>query len=315
MKLKLSFTLLLALAGLNFHSLMAQQTAEKAPKEFKAGEALSAVNETGKATPISANVKVYGSFRFAESCVFDPVKNLIVVMNAGVSQEQQANDGYVSLLHPDGSVHTTKWIGATRDGLTLNHPLGSAVQGRVLYTADMDTVRTFDLDSGKPGKAYQVPGSTFLNGIGVTQDGTIYVSNTQKPECVFKITAAGEVSTFVEGEPLVKPNGVAIDNDGNIVVVNVGNNSVLTFSPDGKLARTEHAVEGGNDGVVILKDGTKYVSSVRFGSVSRIRPGKEAEMIASGIPSAASMGYDSKQHQLVIPMNPHNAVAIIKLED
>lgn len=307
-------TLISSTAALLFFSassILAQTPA----KEFKAGEPLSAINEAGKATPISSNVKVYGSFRFAESVTYDPVKNLIVVMNAGIPQEQQANDGYVSLLHPDGSVHTTKWIGATRDGLTLNHPLGSAIQGRTLYTADMDTVRTFDLDTGKPLKSFQVPEATFLNGIGVTKDGTIYVSNTRKAERIYKITPAGEVSTFIEGEPLVQPNGVAIDNDGNIVVVNVGNNSVLTFSPDGKLVRTEHAVEGGNDGLVILKDGTKYVSSVKFGSVSKIKPGKDAEIIASGIPSAASMGYDSKQHQLIIPMNPHNAVAIIKLAD
>ncbi len=310
--MKTSTTLLLTLACLG--SLSAQDAA-KAPKEFKAGEPLGAINEAGVHTPISSNVKVYGSFRFAESVTFDPVKNLIVVMNAGIPQKQEENDGYVSLLNPDGSVHTTKWIGATRDGLTLNHPLGSAIQGRTLYTADIDTVRTFDLDTGKPGKSYHVPESTFLNGIGVAKDGTIYVSNTRAPERVFKVTAAGEVSTFIEGAPLLQPNGVAVDNDGNIVVVNVGNNSVLTFAPDGKLVRTEHAVEGGNDGIVILKDGTKYVSSVKFGSVSRIRPGKEAEIIASGIPSAASMGYDSKQHQLLIPMNPHNAVAIIKLEN
>ncbi len=307
--MKTQLTLLLTLSGFSLLS------AQNATQEFKAGEPLSATNEAGKVVPVSSNVKVYGSFRFAESVTFDPVKNLIVVMNAGIPQKQEENDGYVSLLNPDGSVHTTKWIGATRDGLTLNHPLGSAILDRTLYTADIDTVRSFDLDTGRPGKSYHVPESTFLNGIGVAKDGTIYVSNTRAPERVFKITAAGEVSTFIEGEPLAQPNGVAIDNDGNIVVVNVGNNSVLSFSPDGKLIRTEHAVEGGNDGVVILKDGTKYVSSVKFGSVSRIRPGKEAEIIASGIPSAASMGYDSKQHQLIIPMNPHNAVAIIKLTD
>lgn len=307
--MKIHLTLSIALASLTVLS------AQNAPKEFKAGEPLSAVNEAGQTVPISSNVKVYGSFRFAESCVHDPIKNLIVVMNAGVPQDQQENDGYVSLLNPDGTVHTTKWIGATRDGLTLNHPLGSAILGRVLYTADIDTVRTFDLDSGKPLQAFQVPGSTFLNGIGVAADGTIYVSNTRPESRLYKITAAGEASLFLEGEPLVQPNGVAIDNDGNVVVVNVGNNEVLTFSPDGKLIRTEHAAESGSDGLVILKDGAKYVSSVRYGSVSRIRPGQRAEVIASGIPSAASMGYDSIQHQLIIPMNPHNAVAIIKLTD
>ena len=58
---------------------------------------------------------------------------------------------------------------------------------------------------------------------------------------------------------------------------------------------------------------TGPVSSVRYGSVSRIRPGQAAEVIASGIPSAASMCYDSVQNQLVIPMNQNNALAFIPL--
>ena len=138
-----------------------------ARKDFQAGQPLGAVNEAGKFVPISSNVKVYGSFRFAESCTYDAERNLIVVMNAGVTQMQEENDGYVSLLNPDGSVHTAKWIGATRDGLTLNHPLGSAIQNGLLYAADMETVRTFDLATGKPGRAYPVEGATFLNGIAV----------------------------------------------------------------------------------------------------------------------------------------------------
>ena len=285
-------------------------------KSFEAGKPLGAVNEAGEFVPLSSNVKVYGSFRFAESCVYDATRNLIVVMNAGVSQDQAKNDGYVSLLNPDGSVHTTKWIGATRNGLTLNHPLGSAIHNGTLYTADIDVVRTFDLATGKPGKAFPVDGSTFLNGIAVNKAGTIFVSNSKPENRVYKITADGDVSVFVDGDPLKIPNGVAIDPDGNVVVVNVGNNDVMTFNPDnGKLLRTEHAAEGGNDGLVILPDGTKYVSSVRFGSVSKISPGKPAQVIASGIPSAASMGYDSRQKQLIIPMNNNNAVAFLKLED
>jgi len=47
--------------------------------------------------------------------------------------------------------------------------------------------------------------------------------------------------------------------------------------------------------------------------VSKIAPGKPAEVIASGIPSAASMCYDSVQKQLVIPMNPNDSLAFIKL--
>ena len=73
-------------------------------------------------------------------------------------------------------------------------------------------------------------------------------------------------------------------------------------------------MKSGNDGLVIMADGTKYVSSVLNGGISRIRSGQPAELIARNIPSAASMCYDAGAHQLVIPMNPNNGVALVRLD-
>jgi WD40 repeat protein len=300
--------------GKSFLSLVICTMAlETAAQDFTAGEPLSSVNESGQKMVMSDNVKVFGSFNFTESCTFDPNKNLILAMNAGNRGEGAAPDGFVSLINPDGSVHTAKWIGATRDGLELENPLGSAVQGNVLYTVDEGYLRSFDLASGQPLRSVAVPGSTILNGIAVASDGTAYISNSRDPELIYKVTPEGASSVFAEGGDINVPNGVAMDNDGNVVVINIGNNAVITYNLDGEVVRTERAAEAGNDGVVVTADGTKYVSSVRFGSVSRIRPGQEAEVIATGIPSAASMCYDSVQHQLVIPLNPNNALAFIKL--
>jgi 2-keto-3-deoxy-L-rhamnonate aldolase RhmA len=89
---------------------------------------------------------------------------------------------------------------------------------------------------------------------------------------------------------------------------------VLTLSPDGRVLKTEQAAQAGNDGIVILRDGTKYVSSVLQGGISRIRPGQKADLIAQNIPNAASMCYDAGAHQLVIPMNANNAIALVPLE-
>lgn len=303
---------LLAAAGAAF----AQQPADSsqaAPKPFQAGAPLGTTNEAGVPKTMSKNVKVFGSFRFAESCTFDAARNLIIAMNAGNPEAIEKNDGYASLINPDGTVHTAKWIGATRDGLTLNQPLGSAVANGTLYVVDMNILRTFDLGTGTPKAAVEVEGATGLNGIAAAADGTVYASNTRNPERIFKIEPNGRSSVFVDGAPLALPNGVALDPDGNIVVVNIGTNDVLTFDESGELVRTEHAAEAGNDGLVVLPDGTKYVSSVRYGSVSRIRPGRPAEVIAEGIPSAASMCYDSRRNQLVIPMNNNNALAFIPL--
>jgi DNA-binding beta-propeller fold protein YncE len=110
------------------------------------------------------------------------------------------------------------------------------------------------------------------------------------------------------------PNGIGFDPRGNIVVVNFGNDEVLTFAPTGQLVRTEQAAQPGSDGLVIMPDGTKYVSSVTQGGISGIRPGEPAELIARNIPSAASMCHDAGANQLVVPMNPNNGLAFVPLD-
>src|SRR5262245_51815785 len=81
-------------------------------------------------TPLkpTANVKTYGGFRFAESISYDADRDLYIAVNAGMPQEVVPNDGYVNLVNPDGTAHTLKWIGVNRNGLTLNHPLGSYIR-------------------------------------------------------------------------------------------------------------------------------------------------------------------------------------------
>ena len=290
----------------------------------------------GTFAPMSPNVKVYGAIYSAESCSYDPDRGLIVVPNRGVPQNVQANNAWISLLNHDGSVHTARWIGIATPGpqranstppLVLNEPLGSDIVNGVLYLADRDggtaagdpsisVVRTFNMKTGLPGKEYRVEKSTGFNDLAIDKAGNIYGTVTAQGEGaqVWKITPDGAASIFLQGAPLAAPNGVAMDNQGNIVVVNIGSPDVLTFSPDGKLLTTEKAAQSGNDGIVIMKDGTKYVSSVVNGGVSRIRPNQAAELIAQNVPSAASMCYDSGANQLVIPMNANNAMAFIPLK-
>jgi hypothetical protein len=294
----------------------------------------------GAFSPMSPNVNVYGAIYSAESCSYDPERNLIVVPNRGVPQSVQANNGWVSLLNHDGSVHTARWIGvqgaSQRANLTpplvLNEPFGSDIVNGRLYVADQDggtgpnepsvaVIRWFDLRTGAPAGEARVERSPWINDIEVAEDGTIYATQTgqggDSPDAsswqVWKITPDGTASIFVQGAPLRQPNGVALDPQGNVVVVNIGNDEVLTFSPAGALVKTEHAAQPGNDGLVIMPDGTKYVSSVIHGGVSRIRPGQPAELIAENIPSAASMCYDAGANQLVIPMNANNALAFVPL--
>ena len=288
--------------------------------------------------PVSPGVKMFGALYSAESCSYDPVRNLIVVPNRGVPQNVQTNNAWVSFINHDGSVHTARWIGVQNPGdqrtnsqppLVLNEPLGSDIEGGILYMADRDggttaqdptvsVIRKFDMKTGAPAGEIKVAGSTGFNDLEVAADGTIYATQTGGGEGglgqLWKITKDGASTMILQGAPLRQPNGIAFDPQGNIVVVQIGNNEVLTFSPDVKLLKTETAVQPGNDGLVIMADGTKYVSSVVQGGVSRIRPGQKAELIAENIPSPASMCYDSGANQLVMPMNANNGLAFLPLK-
>jgi hypothetical protein len=333
------------LIGVAAGSLAQQAPAPAGPQPYFVGNRLGLpINPAPDSafTPMSNNVKVYGAIYSAESCSYDPTRNVIVVPNRGVGQNLQTNNAWISFINHDGSVHTARWIGIQNPGdqrsnmttpLVLNEPLGSDIANGVLYLADRDggtnpndpvvsVVRRFDMKTGAPAGEIRVEKSNGFNDLEATDDGTIYATQTgaggQNPDPatwqVWKITPNGQASIFIQGAPLRQPNGIAFDEKGNIVVVNIGNNEVLTFGQDGKLLKTENAVLAGNDGLVIMKDGTKYVSSVTLGGVSRIRPGRPAELIAQNIPNPASMCYDAGANQLVIPMNANNAMAFIPLK-
>jgi len=317
--------------------------AEQQPQPYFVGNRLGLpVNPAadGSFEAISANVKVYGAVYSAESCSYDPARGVIVVPNRGVAQNVQANNAWVSFINHDGSVHTARWIGVQNPEpratltppLVLNEPYGSDIVNGILYLADRDggttpnepsvaVIRRFNLQTGAPAGETKVEKSAWFNDIEVAADGTVYATQTgtggQTPDAttwqVWKIAPSGTASILIQGAPLRQPNGIAFDPQGNLVVVNIGNNEVLTFSLEGKLLKTENAAQSGSDGLVILSDGTKYVSSVVTGGVSRIRPGQPAELIARNIPSAASMCYDAGANQLVIPMNPNNGLAFIPL--
>ena len=208
------------------------QTPDRAEPAFTPGTPLE----------LSPNARTYGGFRFAESMAYDEARDLYVAVSAGIAQDIIPNDGYISLVNPDGTAHTLKWIGADRTGLTLNHPLGSDIAGGLLYVADMNAVRRFDMETGAPRGSVAVRDALRFNDIEVARDGTVWATQTGTEESgswrVYRIGPGGDAAVVVRGPPLARPNGIAFDPDGNIVVVNVNDDAVLTFSPDGLLVRT-----------------------------------------------------------------------------
>jgi hypothetical protein len=169
------------------------------PQPFSVGNRLGLpINPAadGAFNPMSSNVKVYGAIYSAESCSYDPVRNLIVVPNRSVGQDVQTNNGWVSFINHDGSVHGAldgvQNAGARANmtpPLILNEPSGSDIANGMFYVSDRDggtspsdplvaVIRWFNMTTGAPAGEIRVPRSAGFNDIEVADDGTICATNT-----------------------------------------------------------------------------------------------------------------------------------------
>ena len=209
---------------------------------------------------------------------------------AASPQNVQTNNAWISFINHDGSVHTARWVGV-QNPATARRPDAAARPERAVrqrhrqrHVLRRRPRRRHDPDRSERGghpplqhadrrAGRRDPRREIHRGSTTSRSPTTARSTRRRPASaarrptrrrwqVWKITPDGAASIFVQGAPLRQPNGIAFDPQGNIVVVNIGNNEVLTFSPAGQLVRTENAAQAGNDGLVIMPDGTKYVSSV-----------------------------------------------------
>jgi hypothetical protein len=254
----------------------------------------------------------YGGFQGPESASYNPATDSFFVTNAGAFGP--ANDGYISIVNPDGSTAERFWVQGS-DEKPLATPLGSAIHNGALYVCDGQRIRVFDLETAAQTSEMTIEGATFLNDLAIAANGTIYVSNTGMgaDAVVYRITTDGAVSRFVSGEAIQQPNGVDLDTDGNVVVVGLGFSSVQVFSAaDASLLATYELPVSGNDGLIALEDGF-IVSSVTEGRVMEVdKATKAVTTLAEGVASAASIAWDPARDAVVVPQLQNQSVTFIR---
>ena len=249
----------------------------------------------------------------SESARYDTAGDRWLVGNLG--PRGAGNDGFISVIGPDGRVVAPKWIAGGVDGTELRDPLGLTVHGDTVYVADTATVRSFDRVSGKPGIAWPVPGAVRLNDLVIDKQGTIYVTdsgNDDTPGAIYRIRNS-RVSEFAPRDPaLERPNGIAIMADGNIVHGGRGVNLVVR-SPAGKIVREITLPLGRTDGIVALSDGALPVASQDGHVVYRVPASGKVEIVAKDIPIPAAIGLDTRRNILVVPQIVASTLTFVEL--
>lgn len=150
-----------------------------------------------------------------ESVAHDTEQDVWFVSNINGSPLDKDGNGYIARVQPQGGMDR-HWIQGGRGGVVLNAPKGLALQGDVLWVADIDVVRRFDRHSGRPLGEVVIPGATFLNDVSAAPDGTVYVSDTgldakfaaTGTDAIWRVTGADAPVALIKGAELGQPNGI-----------------------------------------------------------------------------------------------------------
>ena len=257
--------------------------------------------------PASISVENVG-LSTPESILFDASIETYLVSNVSGDPLEKDNNGFISKIAPDGRVTELKWIDGNTEGVTLHAPKGMALVGDTLYVSDIDVVRLFDVDSGKPLGEVAVPGADFLNDLAAAPDGSVYVTDSGFGEgfvstgedAVYRITESGEVETVLASPDLSNPNGIVVLPNGSLLIAPFGAPALYTLTPQGNLS-AEDFPAGSLDGIVRLADGTRLLSSWETSSVFRGAQGNY-EVIRADVPSPADIAVDTDKNRLLIPI-------------
>lgn len=184
-----------------------------------------------------------------ESVLYDAGLNSIFVSNIDGQASEKDGNGFISILGIDGKIKNLNWVTG------LNAPKGLAIHNGILYVSDIDELVMINIKEAKIIKRIKQEKAIFLNDVAVTEDGTIFVSDTRDNKVY--ILANDQLVVWLEDKLIVSPNGLWAEK-GKLYI---GTGQIL--EADIKTKELKPLVDncGGIDGLEKLKDGNFVYSN------------------------------------------------------
>ncbi|HUR93326.1 MAG TPA: hypothetical protein VMY76_02000 [Gemmatimonadales bacterium] len=258
-------------------------------------------------------------FENPESVKYDGDLDVWYVSNVNGSPVGKDGNGYISRLKGDGSLDSLKFIVGGTNGVKLDAPKGMALQGDTLWVADIQSLRGFDRRTGKPVASVDLKGSKFLNDVAAGPDA-LYVTDTgvegsatgiehTGPDRIYRVGPDRKVTVALESDSLTGPNGIAWDGARRrFVIVPFAGSVVRTWAPGARNAAAFATSKGQLDGVELLDGDRLLVTSWTDSSLFVLDSAGTATPVASGLPSPADIGVDTKRNRVAVPLLMENRV-------
>lgn len=250
----MKYLFLLPLLAVGCTSNTTEETVEE-PKKIELAE-LWSTDSTSLLTP--------------ESVLFDVKRNQIYVSCInGVPPSEKDGDGYLAILHIDGSVKNAKWISG------FDAPKGMGMQGNTLYVTDITSIKLIDIEKGEVIQTIEVPNAAFLNDVDVDANGTVYFTDSNT-STVYTLSKEGTVEVFLQNDELGGSNGVLVDQ-GKLLIAGFGSGAFHQLHvADRSLTKLADSLMGG-DGIVKYMDG--YLVSNWNGEISYTENGTNSLLL------------------------------------
>lgn len=260
-------------------------------------------------------------FSTPESVLHDTEADVYLVSNINGGPLDEDGNGFISRLSPEGEVLELRWIDGAADGVTLNAPKGMAVQGGMLYVADIDCIRMFDRDTGAPAGEACPSTASFLNDVAAAPDGSSILftdsgldasfASTGR-DAVYRLDGDGQITELIGEEGLGAPNGVAVGSTG-IFVVTFMSGEVFRLDAEGNRTDVMPASERQIDGIEMMDDGGFLMSSWGDQAVYRVGGDGSVSQVVGGLDAPADIGYDRARNRVLVPLFNADEVHVVPL--
>ena len=231
-----------------------------------------------------------------------PVKDIMYVSEIDGAPWGRDGKGEVGKLSRDGKVIDLNWITG------LNAPKGLAIDGDLLYVADLDELVVISISQNKIDHKIKIAGAEGLNDVTVDKNGVVYVSDTEKA-CVFRVEK-GVATLYLEN--IKGANGVKSVGDKLYVLSGDG---MYVTGADKKLSKI-CVLENGGDGIEPVGNGD-FLVTAWGGWLYYVHADGTRDLLLDTHTTqkrTADIGYDPKARIIYVPTFLGKSVDAYKLD-
>jgi SMP-30/gluconolaconase/LRE-like protein len=230
-------------------------------------------------------VAVVDSLNGPEAVSYDVTHDVYLLSNVNGMPGVKDGNGFISRIGSDGKMDSLHFIQGGRNGVVLNGPMGSRIRGDTLWVVDIDALRAFDTQSGRPLSSIDLTPvhPMFTNDLSFGPNGDIYITDTgiqlkpdgtrehPGPDRIYRVTRDGRVTVALQSAALDEPDGIAWNDRGkDFLLAPIGGQAIQTWKPGQRAPVNLPKGPGRFDGIEVEPDGRTFLTSWADSSVLQL---------------------------------------------